>query len=140
MQYQGRQRTHALAIALLLSIALLASYHAAAHARYRASFGDDALLARISSADRARDLEPWNRTFEIRWIRLEAERLFLAEEYDAAHALMEPVIAAREFDEDFVEYYHTVSQEWIAWSAGKAHQQHGHEGPGGTLDPEDVVR
>lgn len=140
MDTGSTRRAIACSLALIAAITLIAAYHGFAHTAYRSSFASQPFAARIDSASRAIALEPWNRTFEVRRMRLEAERLFLAEEYDAAHALMQPVIAAREGDAEFVEYYHVVNAEWGAASARKAHQQHGHEGPGGTLRPEDVER
>jgi len=140
MDTRSTRRAVVFSLALVAAISLVAAYHGIAHAAYRASLAPGPLAARIESASRATALEPWNRTFEVRRIRLQAERLFLAEDFDAAHALMQPVIAAREGDAEFVEYYHVVNAEWVAASARKAHQQHGHEGPGGTLRPEDVER
>jgi len=140
MDTKSTHRVTLFALALLAGIGLIATYHGYAHASYRASFARAPLATRIESASRAAELEPWNRLFEVRRIRLEAERLFLAEDYDAAHSLMQPVVAAREADAEFIDYYHVVNAEWIPASARKAHQQHGHEGPGGTLRPEDVER
>lgn len=133
-------RAAAFAVATIVAIALVSGYHAAAHASYRSALGDRPLEARLDSANRAADLEPWNREFHLRVIRVQAEILFRAEDYDGAHSLMQPVVAAGEADAEFIEFYRSVNAEWIPWSAGKAHQQHGHEGPGGTLRPEDIER
>jgi len=140
MDTKSTHRAALFALALITTIAVIAGYHGYAHAAYRASFDNAPLAQRLESASRAAGLEPWIRIFEVRRIRLEAERFFLAEDYDAAHGLMQPIIAAREGDAEFIEYYHVVNAEWVPASARKAHQQHGHEGPGGTLRPEDVER
>lgn len=116
-------------------------YHALAYAAYQASFSSAVPLdTRLRSAERATSLEPWHREYEVRRVRLEAEERFVAKDWDAAHKLMEPVIAERAGDAEFVEFYHAVNAKWVPWSSGKAHQQHGHEGPGGTLRPEDIER
>lgn len=125
---------------VLAVLAMFMTYHGVAFGAYRASFGDASLETRLANAERAVQLEPWNHSFEVRRIRLEAEQLFVADEWDAAHKLMEPVIADRAGDAEFIEFYHTVNARWVPWSSGKAHQQHGHEGPGGTLRPEDIER
>jgi len=127
-------------LAVITAVALLTAYHGVAHAAFRAALGDRPLETRIASAQRAFTLEPWNSSFEIRLVRVKAERLFLAKDYDAAHSLMQPIVAAGDADAEFIAFYRAVNAEWIPWSAGKAHQQHGHEGPGGTLRPEDVER
>ena len=85
-------------------------------------------------------MEPHNDRFELRSILLRAEVLFEQKEWDAAHSLMQPVITQRRGDAEFVAYYRLVTARWADWSAAKAHLQHGHEGPGGTLRPEDIER
>ena len=127
-------------LALSAALLVLAAYHAYAASAYRASFDARPLAPRMDSATRAADLEPWNRSFELRSIRLAAEQLFFAEEFDAAHSLMQPIIASREGDAEFIAFYRTVTVRWADRSAAKAHLQHGHERPGGSLTPSDIER
>lgn len=140
---RGRLTSRIGRVGLWLGVALLlcaGAYHAIALSAYAASKDAPTLAERAAGANRAASLEPWNRTFEVRAIRLQAERLFDEREYDAAHALMQPVIAAGDGGREFVAYYHEVTRVWADKSSAKAHLQHGHEGPGGTLTTSDIER
>lgn len=116
--------------------------HGYATWRYRASFSDQPLDVRKAHASAAAAIEPVNTTFELRYIRLNAESLYDRELYREAHDLMQPYAATAFYrdDQDFLGFYRTVNRAWADEDAAKAHRQHGHEGPGGTLDPDDIER
>lgn len=135
-------------LALALAAALLAGalgWHGLAHAEYRASLAAGIPLeTRFVHAYTSAALVPWSTTYQARrrrveaWIR--ADALLAAGDYKDATALLSATLGRTPAEPDLVELYRLAQETETAETNRKAHLQHGHEGPGGTLDSKDLER
>jgi len=135
----------AAAAAALLAAAIAAGWHAAAFAAYRdASGGGDALAARAASAERAAHMEPWNREFARRalvqrqWER--GSELLARGDYNGAVDALRTAYRADVGNAALLALFREAQATQALETVKKAHLQHAHEGPGGTLRPEDIER
>ena len=71
---------------------------------------------------------------------LEGESLLAAGDLDAAKAVLKAAFLRDRSNSELESLLARVNAEIEARDARKAHQQHGHEGTGGVLAPEDVER
>lgn len=129
-------------VATVLAACAIASvaWHATAWATYQASWTAATPAQRLQSAQRAARLEPWSTEANVRalWLRGDAE--LDSGDYNAAVETLAQAyrrdIGNRDLLADFRRAQRVQSLETVK----KAHLQHGHEGPGGTLRPEDIER
>ena len=134
----------AVVVALLLVAAALA-WHARANSAYWASITLGVPLeTRYADAYTATALEPWNSRYADRsryvmaWLR--ADTLLSAGAYNEAVALLSATIGRTLAEPDLLALYHEAQAAQAVDTNRKAHLQHAHEGPGGTLRPGDIER
>jgi hypothetical protein len=136
-----RSRFLRLLLALVVgAVAIAAGVHGFALSEYRASFGAGPTASRYDAIGRATKAEPWNRTFAAREAYVHAEVLLAKGDLEGGYQLLHRSVNRWPDDKDLDRLYRKVYPEWYEWSSLKAHVQHGHEGPGGTLRPEDIER
>ena len=98
------------------------------------------LVARDRAAHRAAALEPWNRSFDVTRVVVEAQLLLARGEVDQAYFLLLPHAQTVRGDTQFRETYQkVVAAKWVL-DARKAHQQHAKENEAGDLEPGDVFK
>ncbi len=99
------------------------------------------LASRAGAAKRVMRLRPFSSSAEITYAILEGRRLFQTEAtWDEAQALLYETYLRHIGNQPLRAELSVVNQAVMLRDAGKAHKQHGHEGPGGTLRPEDIER
>lgn len=132
-----------LAVIIVLASALGLMHAAAVHS-YRMSESLPTLSQRAEAARRARGLEPFNSRFVARaellhrWNR--GAELLAAGDYNQAVAVLSDALQLAPREPGLVSLYKRAQAIQTLETNKKAHLQHGHEGPGGTLAPEDVER
>ena len=98
------------------------------------------LEKRLAAATTARAMEPWNATDRATWGYVRSQQLFA----QGRHALAVDVMAAayKEAvgDAEMLAWFTRIQDALKLETNRKAHLQHGHEGPGGTLRPSDIER
>jgi hypothetical protein len=137
-----------IAVVLTLACALLvgaAAWHVRAESAYRSSLADGRQLgSRYADAYTAAALEPWNVTYAQRdrlvaaWLR--ADTLLAKGDYKGAVALLSVTPGRTPAEPDLLALYRKAQAVQSLETNRKAHLQHAHEGPGGTLRPTDVER
>lgn len=123
------------AMALVLAVVWAGS----AQLAYRASFSAGrALDKREECARMAARIDPWSRRYRVRSRWLAGDRAIETGDYLRAVVLLGEAyrddVGNNELLADFRRAQDALSLE----TNRKAHLQHGHEGPGGTLAPGDV--
>lgn len=98
------------------------------------------LGARVSAADRMMRLRPFSTSTEVRYAILRGRQLFVAGQWAQAQTLLYETYLRNIGNQPLRRELSTVNLAIQARDAGKAHRQHGHEGPGGTLQPGDIER
>ncbi len=99
------------------------------------------LATRAYAARRVMRLRPLSGSAEVTYAILEGRRLFRNEAtWDQAQSLLYETYLRHIGNKPLRAELSVVSKAIILRDAGKAHKQHGHEGPGGTLRPEDIER
>jgi uncharacterized protein HemY len=144
ISHPGRATSIALALSALLLIALV-SGGAAAETSYRRTFNPHlSLEQRVDDARTARLLAPWSRAHRtrefvmVRW--LAGRRLLDSGDYNAAVDVLREAYRRDVGDNELLVLFVKAQDVQASETNRKAHLQHGHEGPGGTLRPEDVER
>jgi hypothetical protein len=134
----------ALAVAVLL-VAAFAGSAGAASAAYRRSFdGAGTLEQRLSDARAARCLAPWSAPYRTReyvmarW--LGGRNLLEAGDYSGAVESLRLAYRNDVGDQPLLALFRRAQEIEALATNRKAHLQHGHEGPGSTLRPQDVER
>ena len=95
-------------------------------------------------AARAAALEPFNRAFTTRdlvfrkWVL--GKRLLDSGDYEGAIAALDIAYRNDIGDAELLALYHKAQDVQSEATNRKAHLQHGHEGPGGTLTPDQIER
>ena len=138
--------TAAIVVAVVVILALTAlEYHHSATKSFRASTrAGIPIEVRAADAQRAALLEPWNTRFRMRaayvkaWLR--GEELLRHGDYKDAVNVLSTAIGHTLAEPDLLALYHRAQDTQTLETNRKAHLQHGHEGPGGTLLPTDVER
>jgi len=132
----------ALAFALVVGAAAL---HVRARSAYRASLATGTPLeSRFADAYTAAALEPWNTAYAQRkrlvtaWIR--ADTLLASGDYKGTVSLLSATLGRAPAEPDLLALYREAQAVQSLETNRKAHLQHGHEGPGGTLRPTDIER
>lgn len=141
-------RRATLGVVVALGCALAASavaLHLRAQSTYRASLATGAALeSRFADAYAAAALEPWNATYAQRkrlvaaWLR--ADTLLASGDYKGAVALLSSATGDTPAEPDLLALYREAQAVQSLETNRKAHLQHAHEGPGGTLRPTDIER
>ena len=132
---------------VVIALALAAAgWHLVAWSAYRHTYDGSSspLATRAAYAAKAARLEPFNRSFATRdlvfrmWVRGKK----LLEEGDYEDAIKALDIAYRNDigDAELLALYHEAQDVQSEATNRKAHLQHGHEGPGGTLTPDQLER
>lgn len=139
----GRPFVAALGIGVALAVTL--SWHVSAGTAFERSISTSRPLAdRVAAAAQAHSMEPWNAAFELRFRLLSAWLLGKQQlERGDYNAAVETLDAAYRLDignPELLALYHTAQEAQALATNRKAHLQHGHEGPGGTLRPQDIER
>ena len=98
------------------------------------------LEVRADAARRVMRLRPFSRPAEVTYAILEGRRLFAGGQWDESQALLYETYLRNIGNKPLRAELRTVNLAVQLRDAGKAHKQHGHEGPGGTLRPEDIER
>ncbi len=138
--------TAAVIVAVIVVLALGAlEWHHSASVSYRASLRVGIPLdTRATAANRAAQLEPWNRRFRMRatyvvaWLR--SDELLRRGDYKDAVDVLSAAIGHTLAEPDLLALYHRAQDTQTLETNRKAHLQHGHEGPGGTLTPANIER
>ena len=145
-----RHRIRAFVIGALLGLlavllAAMLALHLIAGGAYRRSFSASlSLKERTAAAEKALRLEPWSSRYATRalvmreWLH---GSILLSQGADLP-AMLELADAYR-FDvgeDELLALFKKAQQQLSIDSNYKAHVQHAHEGPGGTLRPQDVLR
>jgi len=132
-------------VVLVVLVAAALVWHVTATVRYSASFdGAKTLAQRTDAAQTAARLEPFNATFAKRALvmRLWSHGALLLSQ-DAALPAMLQLADAYSLDVGDPQLLALFKQAQARLSLDsnfKAHIQHAHEGPGGTLRPQDLLR
>ena len=131
----------AVAVVGLIAVIVLASVHLVAQdalARSR----DEALTPpeRLAEAQTALRLEPWRRDIVGETAFIEGTILRDRGDLDGAKRVLVAALERESTDRRLRPLLVEVNREILVRDARKAHQQHGHEGPDGSLRPEDVER
>ena len=140
----SRRRMLAVA-ALVVSMALLlAGFHAVALHLSRIAAGSGPVAKRSAAARFAARIEPWDSRLVgrarvlARWE--EGQRMLDAGNYNGAVEALREAYAGDVGNPELLTIFKRAQAEQALETNRKAHLQHGHEGPGGTLAPEDVER
>jgi hypothetical protein len=129
-------------LAALVVVAL--ALHLTASNAYQRSFSAGLpLTQRAAAAEQASSLEPWNSRYETRAIVMRKwlhGSILLSQ--DAALPAMQELAEAYRLDvgdQELLALFKRAQQQLSIDSNFKAHIQHAHEGPGGTLRPQDLL-
>jgi hypothetical protein len=95
---------------------------------------------RVALARQAARLEPWRVGASSQLALLEGATLYERGDLDEAKRVLGEARLKDLTNKDLESLLRKVNRDIIVRDSRKAHQQHGHEGPGGTLAPEDVER
>ena len=134
-----------LAIATALAVLLVAlALHVTAVAASRRAQEPGGLARRAGAARLAAKLEPWNTEFARRARVLGlwelGQRQLDAGDYNGAVDTLGVAYAHDVGNAALLELFKRAQATQALASNRKAHLQHGHEGPGGTLRPQDIER
>jgi len=142
MRNLRRQRT-VLTVVLLVASSVLV-VHAIAVYSYRASTSDAPIARRAEAATTAARLEPFRASYVAHAEHLQSwakgAALLEAGDYNRAVATLNEALRTGPDEPELVALYKEASRIQSIETVKKAHLQHGHEGPGGTLTPEDIER
>ena len=93
---------------------------------------------RVTLARQAARLEPWRVDASSQLALLEGATLYEKGDLAEAKRVLGEARLQDLSNKDLESLLRKVNRDIIVRDSRKAHQQHGHEGPGGTLAPEDV--
>ena len=137
----ARQIDRNLALLALALVVLLAGLGMVAERnRAMAANASIPLAARTLAAAELASLRPWDASAKSEEAMLRADRLIAADKLREAQEVLYRAYLADLGNKPLRAKLREVNLKVIAIDSGKAHRQHGHEGPGGTLRPEDVER
>jgi len=127
-----------------LAIAVAGAVHMTAASASRRAQKPGDLASRVAAARLAATLEPWNAERVERsrvmqqWER--GKRLLDAGDYNRAVDELSEAYARDVGNAELLALFRRAQDVQALETNRKAHLQHGHEGPGGTLRPEDIER
>ena len=111
---------------------------------FERSFSPAPLAEKALRADVAGAMEPWRREYTNRALVLDywqrGARLLAAGDYNGAIAALDVAYRHDIGDQELLGLYRKAQATQAIATNRKAHLQHGHEGPGGTLTPGQVER
>ena len=136
----------AVVVIVVVSAILLAAtaLHVTAAAAARRAQEPGILTSRAESAQLAAAIEPWNPKFVRRarilkfWVS--GQELLDAGDYNGAYEALREAYAEDVGNAELLALFKRAQATQALATNRKAHLQHGHEGPGGTLRPEDIER
>lgn len=111
---------------------------------YQRSFSAVPLAEKALQAETAAAMEPWRRDYGnralvlVNWQR--GATLLEAGDYNGAIAALDLAYRHDIGDQELLALYHKAQDTQATATNRKAHLQHGHEGPGGTLGAQQVER
>lgn len=127
-------------VAVVVLVAASVAYASAVSRANRvAETGSNPLPARAHAAALVKRLQPWNGSADVRYAMLEGRLLYNAHQWDASDALLYTTFLRHQDNKPLRAELRVVNLAIMFRDAGKAHVQHGHEGPKGTLGPQDYV-
>lgn len=128
--------------AVMATVAVAAVVLAAGTAFYYRRAGDASLSLRqrADAADVAVRMMPWVPAVRARQGYLRSRQLYAQGEYLGAVDVMQAAYADAVGDPELLAWFRKVQDALATETNRKAHLQHGHEGPGGTLRPQDIER
>jgi hypothetical protein len=125
-------------VTILLVGLVLYGHVTAGNALGRSHDASLSLQQRLASAREARRLEPWRPAARSQAALLEGTILVQQNDLDAAKRVLKAAYLQDRGNVELRALLADVNRQIEVRDARKAHQQHGHEGPGGSLAPEDV--
>jgi hypothetical protein len=141
----GRFALRLFAGLLLVLVVAAVALHLTAEAAYRRSFSASVALAdRNTDAQQAHQLEPFNAGYATRAVVMQKwlhGSILLSQ--DAALPAMQELADAYRLDvgdQELLALFKKAQRQLSIDSNFKAHIQHAHEGPRGTLRPQDLLR
>jgi hypothetical protein len=142
---EGLRRPYLIAVAVALALTLAAAgLHLAAGAAASRAYTAATLSERAAAARLASGLEPWDRDLarqaSVLTLWDEGERLLEVGDYNAAVDTLREAYRADVGNAELLALFKEAQEIQALDTNRKAHLQHGHEGPGGTLGPEDLER
>lgn len=138
----ARRRTGWIVAAALLAagVTVAALWLGSAWWYYQESWGPGPLGERTAAAQTAQRLEPWNTQMRVRALWLRGESELSSGNYNAAVQTLAQAYRADIGDQPLLALFKRAQDIQALETVKKAHLQHGHEGPGGTLRPQDIER
>ena len=134
----------AVAVAALLLLVLV-GLGAAGGAAHRRSFDPNRPLEqRVTDAQTAHRLAPWNASYGVRefamvnWLK--GGQLLDAGDYSGAVNVLREAYRRDVGEQELLALFQRAQEIETLATNRKAHLQHGHEGPGSSLRPQDVER
>lgn len=136
---QRRAATALVAVVLAAVVVLAVAWFGAAEIAYRASFSARSDLARREACARAAQrIDPWSRRYHARVTWLAGDAALAAGDYNRAVVLLGEAYRDQVGNRALLADFRRAQDLQALETNRKAHLQHGHEGPGGTLAPGDV--
>ena len=133
-----------LAVAATLLAGLALHLTASSAERHASGSGSGSLAERTAQARLATRLEPWNPRFAHRAYVMQlweaGQRDLAAGDYNGAVELLRQAYRADVGNAELLDLFLRAQATQTLATNRKAHLQHAHEGPGGTLRPQDVER
>lgn len=131
-------------LAVAAALFVFAALHITATAAAHRAETSGPLAKRVASARLAARLEPWNPTF-VRRSRVMTlwelgQRQLASGDYNRAVDTLRAAYRDDVGNTDLLDLFKEAQATQALETNRKAHLQHGHEGPGGTLRPEDIER
>jgi hypothetical protein len=116
-----------------------AAAQAYAWVSYRSSFDAGmSLPARLAAARRAQALAPYATDYRVRVLWLRGETALAEGDLRIAVGFLERAYKNDVGNTELLAVFKEAQRRQLVQDSRKAHVQHGKEGPGGTLRPEDV--
>lgn len=140
---RARRRTvpAAVAVALAAAIVLAVAWTGTGEIAYQQSFSARSNLAKREACARAAQrIDPWSRRYRVRVKWLAGDAALAAGDYNEAVVLLGEAYRDHVGDRALLADFRRAQELQALETNRKAHLQHGHEGPGGTLAPGDIER
>jgi hypothetical protein len=145
-QQEERSRSFTLAMGVVAVLAVLGiGLYLGGAAAYSASQRVGVSIdQRVAFARRATRLVPWSREYRKRLVFVQTwqrgEALLSAGDFSGSLRTLRSIVGTTLAEPDLYVLYRRAEAAQAEGTNWKAHVQHAHEGPGGTLRPQDVVR
>ena len=126
---------------IALVFALLLGWHAVASWNILVARDPGTSLdAEVKAAATARAMEPWNPATRAADGYARSQKAYFQGHYPQAVDAMAEAYKDAIGDPEMLAYFKHIQAVMALATNRKAHLQHGHEGPGGTLKPGDIER